>query len=43
MERHELFAMFDLSEFRAAVTQLLDLLMSENFCHPYGIIAGTVA
>uniref|UniRef100_A0A7M5WW63 F-box domain-containing protein n=2 Tax=Clytia hemisphaerica TaxID=252671 RepID=A0A7M5WW63_9CNID len=43
MERQEIFAMFDLSEFRAAVTQLLDLLMSENFCHPYGIIAGTVA
>lgn len=35
--------LFDLHEFREAVIQLLDLLMSESFCHPYGIIAGTVA
>lgn len=42
-ERQEMFALFDLTEFRASVTQLLDLLMSENFCHPYGIVAGTVA
>lgn len=33
----------DLTDFRLAVAQLLDLLMSESFCHPYGIIAGTVA
>lgn len=32
-----------LTEFRAAVTQLLDLLMSEDFSHPYGTIAGAVA
>ncbi|XP_057298376.1 uncharacterized protein LOC130629255 [Hydractinia symbiolongicarpus] len=35
--------MFNLSEFRACVTQLLDLLMSENFSHPYGTVAGAVA
>ena len=35
--------MFDASEFRVAVTQLLDLIMNENFCHPYGSVAGAVA
>lgn len=34
---------FDATEFRAAVTQLLDLIMNENFCHPYGSVAGAVA
>jgi len=42
-DKRELFEQFDLTEFRASVSQLLDLLTSENFCHPYGIIAGTVA
>ena len=32
-----------LSEFRTSVTQLLDLLMSDEFCHPYGTVAGAVA
>ena len=34
---------FDATECRAAVTQLLDLIMNENFCHPYGSVAGAVA
>ena len=32
-----------LSLFRTSVTQLLDLLLSDDFCHPYGTIAGAVA
>ena len=34
---------FEVVEFRDAVTQLLALLMDENFCHPYGTVAGSVA
>jgi len=34
---------YDLDEFRASVTQLLDLLMHESFCHPFGSVAGAVA
>ena len=34
---------FDITDFRASVLQLLDLLMNVNFCHPYGTVAGAVA
>ncbi|XP_065653826.1 uncharacterized protein LOC136071925 isoform X1 [Hydra vulgaris] len=42
-ELNTLDTIFEISEFRDAVTQLLALLMDEKFCHPYGTIAGSVA
>jgi len=32
-----------MTDFRTSVTQLLDLLLDDDFCHPYGTIAGAVA
>ena len=34
---------FDTAEFKAAVIQILDLLMDDKFSHPYGTVAGSVA
>ncbi|XP_065051392.1 uncharacterized protein LOC135681047 isoform X2 [Rhopilema esculentum] len=34
---------FDAAEFKAAVIQILNLLMDEKFSHPYGTVAGSVA
>ena len=34
---------FDAAEFKAAVIQILDLLMDDKFSHPYGTVAGSVA
>ncbi len=34
---------FDVAEFKDAVLQVLGLLMDDNFSHPYGTVAGSVA